>query len=89
MTGEARGMGLTDRITSPIGKGRTEVKGFAAGHYFATVNKNSLNMGTLTTALNDSWDKGWKLGHVFMQNNNTILIYERREDVAATAPPSD
>lgn len=48
------------------------------GHYEATVNRGSLNMATFTRELNQRWKRGWKLGQVFEQSGNTVIVWERR-----------
>lgn len=47
-------------------------------HYEAEVNKKSLNMGAFTNTLNKRWNDGWRLGHVFEQDGNTVMVWERR-----------
>jgi hypothetical protein len=49
-----------------------------ADHYDATVNRGSLHMGSFTKEMNKRWDDGWQVAHVFMQEGNTIVVYERR-----------
>jgi hypothetical protein len=49
-----------------------------ADHYDATVNRGSLNMGSFTKEMNKRWDDGWQVAQVFMQEGNTIVIWERR-----------
>jgi hypothetical protein len=49
-----------------------------ADHYDATVNRGSLSMGSFTKEMNKRWDDGWQVAHVFMQEGNTIVIWERR-----------
>lgn len=50
------------------------------GHYEVVVNKKSLNAAGVTIDLNARWDKGWRLAHVFEQDGNTVMVFERRED---------
>lgn len=47
-------------------------------HYDADVNKGSINMGRFTDSLNDRWEDGWKLSHIYEQDGNTIIIWEQR-----------
>lgn len=47
-------------------------------HYDATVNKGSLNMLAFTAELNRRWKQGWRLGQVFEQKGNTVIVWERR-----------
>lgn len=49
-----------------------------ADHYDATVNRGSLNMGSFTKEMNKRWDDGWQVAQVFMQEGNTIVVWERR-----------
>ncbi|QYG94988.1 hypothetical protein HC251_22845 [Iamia sp. SCSIO 61187] len=45
--------------------------------YHAEVNKGSINMRSLTGDLNKKGADGWRLAHVYSQDGNTILIFER------------
>ncbi len=47
-------------------------------HYLVEVNKRALSVTALTKTLNDQWDNGWRLAHVFEQRGNTVLVYEKR-----------
>lgn len=47
--------------------------------YEAVVNKKSINMGVLTQQLNQRWEHGWRLAHVYEQAGNSVLIFERRD----------
>jgi hypothetical protein len=49
-----------------------------AQHYDVVVNKRSLSVGALTTTLNERWENGWQLAHVFEQRGNTVLVFEKR-----------
>ena len=49
--------------------------------YHAVVNKKDINMGRLTSALNDMESKGWRLAHIFAQDGNTIEIFQSGGDV--------
>jgi hypothetical protein len=46
-------------------------------HYEMEVNKGSTNMGALQKAANDRHDNGYKIGHVYEQDGNTVVIWER------------
>jgi hypothetical protein len=48
-----------------------------AEHYEAEVNKGSLNMGHMTREMNDRYEKGWKLAHIFEHGGDTILVWEK------------
>ena len=48
-----------------------------ADHYETEVNKGDINMGALQRKLNDRYENGWKLAHVFHEGGNMILIWER------------
>jgi hypothetical protein len=45
--------------------------------YDTEVNKGSINMRSLASALNKRGAEGWRLAHAFQESGNTILIYER------------
>jgi hypothetical protein len=49
--------------------------------YDTEVNKGSINMGHLARHLNDRQSKGWRLDHIFEQDGNTVLIFEKDERV--------
>ncbi|MGA8112034.1 MAG: hypothetical protein WCA46_00070 [Actinocatenispora sp.] len=46
-------------------------------HYDVELNTDALSMHWLKNKLNDRWRDGWALKDVFVQNNNTILVFER------------
>lgn len=46
-------------------------------HYETEVNKGDLNMNAFTRGLNDKWEKGYRLVHVFVQGGNTITVWEK------------
>ncbi len=50
-----------------------------AGHYEAEVNKGSINMAAFTRTLNDRWDRGWRLAHLYSHDDNTVMVWERRD----------
>jgi hypothetical protein len=50
----------------------------ADDHYDCEVNREGLSMRWLKNALNDRWQDGWKLGQVFEQAGNTVIVWERR-----------
>jgi hypothetical protein len=54
-------------------------------HYQVVVNKRGFNARSLSKALNERWDSGWRLGHILEQRGNTVLVFEKREDDGA--PP--
>lgn len=45
-------------------------------HYVTEVNKGSINMRTWQTHLNDMHTRGYRLGHVFEQDGNTVQVFE-------------
>ena len=47
-------------------------------HYDCEVNRGDLSMHWLKDTLNDRWSDGWKLGQVFEQGGNTVIVWERR-----------
>ncbi len=47
-------------------------------HYQVEVNKRGLSVSALTTTLNQRWENGWRLAHVFEQRGNTVLVFEER-----------
>lgn len=67
-------MGLKDRLAGAA----ADVGDGVPGHYDTEVNKGSLNMGSFKRNLNSRWDDGWKLSHVFEQDGNTVMVWERR-----------
>ncbi len=48
--------------------------------YEAEVNKGDINMRSLASTLNKRGEDGWRLAHVYPENGNTVLIYERAAD---------
>ncbi len=50
-----------------------------AQHYDVVVNKRGLSVKALTTTLNERWENGWSLAHVFEQRGNTVLVFQKRE----------
>lgn len=48
-----------------------------ADHYEAEVNKGDINMRSLQRQLNDRYEDGWKLAHIYSEAGNTVLIWER------------
>ncbi len=51
--------------------------GSSGGHYDATVNRGSINMGSFTKELNARYEDGWRLAFVFSQEGNTIMVWEK------------
>ena len=51
-------------------------------HYQVEVNKRGLSVSALTTTLNQRWENGWRLAHVFEQRGNTVLVFEKRSSQA-------
>lgn len=52
----------------------------AQEHYDASVNKGDLNMRAFADEMNDRWEKGWKVAHVFEKGENTVVVWERRSE---------
>jgi hypothetical protein len=48
-------------------------------HYVARVNTGKLDVERFTDGLNDWWAKGFRLAHLFEQNGNTVMVFERSE----------
>jgi hypothetical protein len=46
--------------------------------YMTDVNKNSINMRHWANKLNQLGAQGWRLMHVFEQDGNTVMVYERQ-----------
>jgi hypothetical protein len=45
-------------------------------HFRTEVNKGSINMRFWTRHLNDEYQQGYRLMHVFEQDGNTVQVYE-------------
>jgi len=45
-------------------------------HYRTEVNKGSIRMQTWESKLNDAYQHGYRLVHVFEQDGNTVQVYE-------------
>jgi hypothetical protein len=45
-------------------------------HYRTEVNKDSINMRAWSRHLNDQYQRGYRLAHVFEQDGNTVQVYE-------------
>ncbi|HVE75936.1 MAG TPA: hypothetical protein VND22_04110 [Actinomycetota bacterium] len=56
---------------------------FDEKHYEAEVNEKDINMRNLTDEMNDRWKDGWRFLHAWVHNNNTIIVWERREEAAS------
>ena len=48
-----------------------------ADHYQTEVNKGDVNMRALESDLNQRYEDGWRLAHVFEQGGNVVFIWER------------
>jgi hypothetical protein len=44
-------------------------------HYQTDVNKGDLNMRSWQGNLNEQYERGYVLAHVFEQGGNTVLVY--------------
>lgn len=56
--------------------------GFSGGtaggpHYEIEVNEGSVNMKKFTSAANDRHSNGYRMAHVYSQEGNTIVVWER------------
>ena len=47
-------------------------------HYDMEVNKGSIRAQSFSKDANKRWVDGWKIAHMFEQDGNTIIIWERR-----------
>lgn len=45
-------------------------------HYVTEVNEGSIRMQTWQGHLNDLFQRGYRLAHVFEQDGNTVQVYE-------------
>jgi len=45
--------------------------------YSTELNKKSLNMTWFERTLNSKAAEGWRLAHVFEQDGNTVIVFER------------
>lgn len=79
-------MGFKDQLKGAVAKAqeiqgeRAETRAAAAEseHYDTDVNKGSLNVGSFKRELNRRWTAGWKLAHIFEQDGNTVIVWERQ-----------
>lgn len=46
-------------------------------HYDCEVNRGDLSVAWLTDKLNERYEDGWRLSHIFEQAGNTVLVFER------------
>lgn len=58
------------------------IGGFSGGsadgaHYDIEVNEGSVNMKRFSEVANDRHENGYRMAHVFMQEGNTIVVWER------------
>jgi hypothetical protein len=58
------------------------VGGFSGGnpggpHYEIEVNEGSVNMKKFTAVANDRHNNGYRMAHVFSQEGNTIVVWEK------------
>jgi hypothetical protein len=50
-----------------------------ADHYKVEVNKGELSVRSYEGDLNKKWDDGWALHTAFVQDGNTVTIWNRRQ----------
>lgn len=58
------------------------VGGFSGGssngpHYEIEVNEGSVNMKRFQSAANDRHNNGYRMAHVYAQDGNTVVVWER------------
>ncbi len=58
------------------------IGGFSGGnpggpYYEMEVNEGSVNMKRFQSAANDRHKNGYRMAHVFMQDGNTVVVWER------------
>jgi len=58
------------------------IGGFSGGskggpHYEIEVNEGSVNMKKFASAANERHDNGYRMAHVYSQEGNTIVVWER------------
>ena len=53
--------------------------GSGDGHYEVEVNKGDLNAGSMSRKMNDRYSDGWKVAHIFEENGNTVIVWERQD----------
>ena len=58
------------------------IGGFTGGnpggeHYDIEVNEGSVNMKRFASAANERNANGYRMAHVFMQEGNTIVVWEK------------
>lgn len=67
------------RATSPTqGAAGIGVCATPGSHYVTEVNKGSIRMQTWQSHLNEMYASGYRLGHVFEQDGNTVQVFEHR-----------
>ncbi len=47
------------------------------GHYDIEVNEGSVNMKRFTAVANERHANGYRMAHVYMQEGNTIVVWEK------------
>ena len=60
------------------------IGGFSGGsadgaHYEIEVNEGSVNMKHFAEKANERHANGYRMAHVFMQEGNTIVVWERND----------
>ncbi|MFC6238879.1 hypothetical protein [Longivirga aurantiaca] len=58
------------------------IGGFSGGskngeHYDIEVNEGSVNMKRFSAVANERHSNGYRMAHVFMQEGNTIVVWEK------------
>ena len=58
------------------------IGGFSGGKpdgpvYEIEVNEGSVNMGRFTKVANDRVTNGYRMAHVFQQDRNTVVVWEK------------
>jgi hypothetical protein len=46
-------------------------------HYECEVNEDSINMKHFSKVSNERWANGYRMAHVFTQDRNTVVVWER------------
>lgn len=49
-------------------------------HYEIDVNKGSMRKQSFEAAANKRWANGYRIAHVYEQDGNTVVVWEKRNE---------